>query len=289
MELEQLLLKLRLCKGIGIHGENRFYQWLTHSKSDFKRINPGLIIKIAQINHRFQIIFKNDFKSRRLLDEMNRNQSQTKWISILNPHYPERLKESYLPPNILFYSGNFELVHQRLLSVVGSRQNTSYSIDALRLILPSVIKKKICIVSGLARGVDCLSHQCAISYGGNTIAVIGTGLDQYYPIQNQNLQNYIGKHHLLISEYPLGTGVARYHFPERNRILAGLIDSILVVEAKHRSGSLITANLALQNNRNVMAIPGPITSLCSVGCNELIAAGAKPVSKPQDVLEDFNY
>ncbi|WP_236747695.1 DNA-processing protein DprA [Acetilactobacillus jinshanensis] len=187
----------------------------------------------------------------------------------------------------MFYRGQIELLKSRCLGVVGARKNSQYSIEAIGKVLPAIIKKGITIVAGLAEGVDTLGHQCAIANQGNTIAVIGTGLDQIYPRFHHDLQKYIEKYQLLITEYPLGEGPRGFHFPARNRIIAGLVETITIVEAKQRSGSLITANLALRDNRNVTAIPGSIMSPLSNGCNELIQEGAKPVCCAKDILEEF--
>ncbi len=154
-------------------------------------------------------------------------------------------------------------------------------------LLPNVIQQKLILVSGLAKGVDGLSHQLALKHHGKTIAVIGNGLDISYPSCNRALQTQIAHAGLLLSEYPLESRPLKYHFPLRNRIIAGLCQTVLVVEARHHSGSLITANLALQENRNVLALPGRINDIYSTGCNELIAAGAKPVLNSNDILEEF--
>lgn len=292
MFTRELLLKLKLSHGIGIKREYQFYRWLTHS---FKTIPHQLDISAEQIASILMLpkndanIFINSFNSDKLNSELVCHLKHVHWISILDNGYPRQLKESYLPPIVFFYFGDLSLLNNHLLGIVGSRKCSYYSLEALKLLLPDVIKHNIIIVSGLARGVDRLSHQGAIANNGRTIAVIGTGLDKYYPKENEDLQRQIGKNHLLISEYPVGSQPSRYHFPERNRIIAGLVRSILVTEAKEKSGSLITANLALQNNRNVLALPGRIDSSLSLGCNELISAGAKPVVTPKDILEEFIY
>lgn len=150
-----------------------------------------------------------------------------------------------------------------------------------------MIQQQLVLVSGLAKGVDGLTHQLALKHHGKTIAVIGNGLDISYPSCNRALQTQIAHAGLLLSEYPLESRPLKYHFPLRNRIIAGLCKTVLVVEARHHSGSLITANLALQENRNVLALPGRINDINSTGCNELIAAGAKPVLNSNDILEEF--
>ncbi len=290
MFLKDFLLRLHLCKGIGIKGENLVYKYFSKIKSSNFRVPDALEIKdIAKINSKHfesfildyqRLMFENEIVSKLINNE--------KWIAICDPEYPQQLKESYLPPNVLFYRGNWDLVHTRQLGIVGSRQATEYSVMGIKKLLNYEVYSRITIVSGLAKGVDTLAHQFAIAKNIPTVAVIGTGLNVFYPRENEKLQKIIGKKNLLISEYPDYVRGYRSHFPERNRIIAGLVQSILVTEAKHHSRSLITANLALQNNRNVLAIPGPINSILCQGTNELILAGAKPILTGKDILEEFN-
>ncbi|MCL0318163.1 DNA-processing protein DprA [Apilactobacillus xinyiensis] len=291
-KIKLLLLKLRISKGIGISGEHKFYQWMHKNQKSvcFEDLNAKIIAQIAQLNVKNAKIFIGDFNSHAMYIRLNKNLKFCKYISIVDTDYPIALKEGYLPPNILFYQGDKQLIsHSKLLGVVGSRKHTKYAIQALQIILPDCVRLDFAIVSGLAQGVDKLSHQCTIASGGSTIAVIGTGLDKYYPAENQELQDYISKKHLVMTEYPLDTPTAKFHFPDRNRIIAALVRGVLVVEAKSHSGSLITANLALQNNREVFAIPGRINDIMSKGCNDLILAGAKPVLSFKDIVEEFQY
>ncbi|WP_261807146.1 DNA-processing protein DprA [Lapidilactobacillus luobeiensis] len=212
---------------------------------------------------------------------------QTPFLTILDQVYPQGLAEIYRPPLILYYQGNLELLATPKLAIVGARACTNYTQYCLRRLIPPLVQNQITIVSGLAAGADQLAHQETLLAHGQTIAVIGTGLDVYYPPANRSLQQLIGQKGLLLSEYPLGTAPRRYHFPQRNRIIAGLSQGVLVTEAQHHSGSLITANLALQENRNVYALPGNILQETSVGTNELLAAGATPVLTAADLLVDF--
>ncbi|KRL93007.1 DNA-processing protein DprA [Limosilactobacillus equigenerosi] len=202
--------------------------------------------------------------------------------------YPSQLREIYAAPVVLYYRGDLSLLTTPQLAVVGSRQMSQYAKMAMEHLLPPVIEQGITIVSGLAKGVDAWSHQLAMQHGGHTIAVIGSGLDVTYPHQHRLLQEQLAQQQLLITEYPLQTPPKAQHFPARNRIIAGLCSTCLVVEGKQKSGSLITANQALQENRNVIAVPGDIDRKTSVGTNELIAAGAKPVLTSDDILEEFS-
>lgn len=207
---------------------------------------------------------------------------------ILGEHeYPYRLSEIYRPPLVIFCRGDLQLLKTRCLSVVGSRKMSNYGQQMVQNIIPEV-SSQLTIVSGLALGVDGEAHRMAIRSGGRTIAVIGSGLGSYYPAHHRKLQEYIENKHLLISPLPYYAGVRRWHFPYRNRTIAGLSSAVLVVEAARKSGSLITANYALQENRDVLAIPGALTQPLSAGCNELIQAGAKMILTGRDILEEYH-
>ena len=203
--------------------------------------------------------------------------------------YPKRLKEIYLPPIVLFYKGRLELFNRLSIGIVGARNHTPYSKEALEYLLPDILERKVSIISGLARGVDSLAHQLTLELNGETIAVIGNGINICYPKENQSLYDAIGKKGLILSEYPLDSPPLKFHFPYRNRIIAGLSHGLCVIEAKLHSGSLITANVALSENRQVFALPGNITSEYSKGTNELITAGAFPIRNATDILESLHY
>ena len=203
--------------------------------------------------------------------------------------YPKRLKEIYLPPVVLFYKGRLELFNRLSIGIVGARNHTPYSKEALEYILPDILERKVSIISGLARGVDSLAHQLTLDLNGETIAVIGNGINICYPKENQSLYDAIGKKGLILSEYPLDSSPLKFHFPYRNRIIAGLSHGLCVIEARLHSGSLITANVALSENRQLFALPGNITSEYSKGTNELITAGAFPIRNANDILDSLHY
>ena len=207
-------------------------------------------------------------------------------VTIEDELYPERLREIYLPPIVLFIKGDVSLLNTICLGIVGARQHTFYGEEVLNHLLP-VLTKKLTIISGMAKGIDGYAHYKTLKEKGKTIAVVGTGLDITYPSEHGHLQQVIEQRGCLVSEYPLGSPALKFHFPYRNRIIAGLSHGVLVVEAKKRSGSLITANVALQENRLVFAVPGSIFSSLSCGTNELIQAGAKAVLTSEDILEDL--
>lgn len=286
MTIRDTLIKLRLCSEITYIGENKIFDWLQQNPS-CTDLTLDLIKSILNLTSKKLANFSKVYTSISLQNEVTINKLHSTIVTIIDEDYPYRLKECYRPPIVLFMRGNTQLLNRQSLAVVGARQRTDYSIEVIRLLLPNSIQNDKVILSGLAAGVDTLAHQFTIANGADTIAVIGTGLNIYYPKINEDLQIEISKKGLLLSEYGLNTGPQRNHFPERNRIIAGLCECLLVIEAKHHSGSLITANLALQENRTVLAVPGSIISPLSLGCNELIIAGAMPIINGEQILAEF--
>ena len=283
-ELEFFLLKLHLCN-LDLKNELRVVRYMLSFERCPSKDELFLLLKLGQTQKKD---LWNALQSKQLSQKFQQILKVSDFLTILDKRYPSQLQEIYSPPVVLFYQGDLELLDsKKLLGVVGARQCSSYALQALTQLLPNVIQQKLILVSGLAKGVDGLSHQLALKHHGKTIAVIGNGLDISYPSCNRALQTQIAHAGLLLSEYPLESRPLKYHFPLRNRIIAGLCQTVLVVEARHHSGSLITANLALQENRNVLALPGRINDIYSTGCNELIAAGAKPVLNSNDILEEF--
>lgn len=207
-------------------------------------------------------------------------------LSILDSNYPLELKEIYNPPVLLFYQGNIELLSKPKLAVVGARQASQIGCQSVKKIIKET-NNQFVIVSGLARGIDTAAPVSALKNGGSSIAVIGSGLDVYYPTENKKLQEYMSYNHLVLSEYFTGEQPLKFHFPERNRIIAGLCQGIVVAEAKMRSGSLITCERALEEGREVFAIPGNIIDGKSDGCHHLIQEGAKCIISGKDILSEY--
>jgi DNA processing protein len=205
-----------------------------------------------------------------------------------DPTYPARLKEIHDRPAVLFVKGEIRPGDDWCLAVVGTRQPTIYGRQVAEEMAQALARSQITIVSGLARGIDALSHQAALTAGGRTLAVLGGGVDNIYPVENTELARRITEHGAIISEYPPGSRPRPENFPRRNRILAGLTLGTLVIEAGVGSGALITAQLALEQNREVFAIPGSILSPASSGTNKLIQEGAKLVRRVEDILEELN-
>ncbi len=208
-------------------------------------------------------------------------------VSLGDSAYPAILKKIYDPPSVLFISGNFDKKDEQSLAVVGSREPSFYGRYATEIMTRELVKNNFSIISGLARGVDTIAHQTALKAGGRTIAVLGSGMDMLYPPENARLAKAISKSGAVISEYPLGTIPDPGNFPRRNRIVSGLSLGVLVCEAGKKSGALLTAYEALEQNREVFAIPGPINSKQSLGTNRLIKEGAKLVQDPEDILHEL--
>lgn len=206
-------------------------------------------------------------------------------LSLGDPDYPEPLLQTADPPLLLYLSGRRELFQADCLAVVGSRSPTPQGRDNAASFALGLSQAGFCVVSGLALGIDGAAHEAALQGPGSTLAVLGTGLDQLYPVRHQALGRRIEEAGLLVSEYALGTPPLAPNFPRRNRIIAGLSRGCLVVEAALRSGSLITARLASEAGREVFAIPGSIHSPLARGCHELIRQGAALVESPAEMLE----
>ncbi len=241
----------------------------------------GLDSKIAQaiVNLRSRISPEAEMEK---LDRF-----QVKVIPYTASAYPQRLKEIYDYPPVLYVRGEL-LPDECCLAVVGTRRATVYGRQVTEEIVTDLARNGVTIVSGLARGIDSIAHRAALQAQGRTIAVFACGLDIVYPAENVKLAREIIEHGALISEYPLGTKPKADNFPRRNRIMSGLSLGVLVIEAGESSGALITANHALEQNREVFAIPGSILSPNSRGTNRLIQEGAKLVMSCSDILEELN-
>lgn len=202
-------------------------------------------------------------------------------------NYPAHLKHIYDPPPLLYVHGELRPEDSRAVAVVGSRNPTSYGQAAAERISRGLASRGVTVVSGMARGVDSCAHRGALLAGGRTIGVLGCGLDVVYPPEHRELYKQVAAQGAVVSEFPLGTPPDRDHFPIRNRIISGLSLGVAVVEATLRSGSLITARLALEQGRDVYAVPGNVDSARSAGANRLIKQGAKLVTHAEDILEEI--
>jgi DNA processing protein len=205
-----------------------------------------------------------------------------------DPAYPALLKEIDDSPPVIYLRGDLTAADEWAVSVVGTRRPTPYGRQVAEELAYQLASNRICVVSGLARGVDAIAHRAALQASGRTIAVLACGLDTVYPPEHAKLAREIAEHGALISEYPLGTQPRGDYFPRRNRILSGISLGVLVVEGDLKSGALITARAANDQNREVFAVPGSIFSPQSRGTNDLVQQGAKLVQRIEDVLEELN-
>ena len=257
--------------------------WHDATYSDF--IDAGLNDRTAEIilNKKHQINPE---------EELTKLQTENIGVvTIQDSDYPDILREIHNPPALLYYKGNKTLFQTECLAIVGTRNMTAYGQQIAHNISQELSANQLTTVSGLALGIDTIVHHSTIQANGSTIAVLGSSLDQknIYPSSNRSLaNNIIEKNGLIISEFPLGTIPMRHHFPIHNRVISGLSRGTLVIEAGESSGALITAKYALEQNREVFAIPGNITSPMSIGTNNLIKQGATSVNQAEDILEILN-
>ena len=217
------------------------------------------------------------------------NDPANRVITLADAEYPQALLNISDPPLVLYIKGRLDLLNVRSLAVVGSRNSTAQGVRNAEAFAKATSESGLCIVSGMAHGIDTAAHKGGLQGVGSTIAVVGTGLDKVYPAANRELAHQLAQHGTIISEFPLGTPPLASNFPRRNRIISGLSEGCLVVEASLQSGSLITARMALEQGREVFAIPGSIHSPQSKGCHSLIKQGAKLVESAQDILEELGF
>lgn len=225
-----------------------------------------------------------------LKSEMEKlNELNVNLVFIRDENYPEKLLNLPSPPIFLHYKGKFEL-YEKSIAIIGTRKMTVYGKNATEYFAKKLAENGVAVISGLALGVDVTAHNAVLKTGGKTIAVVGTGLDVVYPPQNSKIWEQIEQNGLLISEYILGTPGFKWNFPERNRIVAGLSNGVLITESYKRGGALITCDLALENGKEVFAVPGYIFYPSFEGCNKLIKdCRAKLVTEVNDILEEFSW
>ncbi len=235
--------------------------------------------------------------SRRILEAPRRFQaareieeSQEKGIKIvtfLDTEYPKFLREIYDPPIVLYVKGEILSSDENAIGIVGSRGASYYGLSCAQKFSTYLARCGLTIVSGLARGIDTASHRACLDAGGRTLAVVGSGLNNIYPPENKDLFHQIAEQGAIISQFPLNIAPLARNFPVRNRIISGLSLGVLVVEANEKSGALITARYALEQDREVFAIPGKVSEATSFGTNDLIKQGAKMVTEPQEILKEL--
>jgi len=200
--------------------------------------------------------------------------------------YPAQLVDIHDPPTVLYAWGDVSLLARPAVAIVGSRNHTPYGADAVRILAGSVARRAV-VVSGMARGIDALAHGAALDAGGSSVGVLGNGFGVIYPAANARLYERMVRHGCLVTEHPPGERPHAGSFSRRNRLISGLARAVLVIEAAAQSGAIVTADKGLEQGRAILAVPGPITSPTSVGCNKLIQQGAKPALCAGDILEEL--
>ncbi|CAH2213104.1 DNA-processing protein DprA [Tepidibacter aestuarii] len=289
MNMDDMYLLLSNIKGIGYKTIQKIDDYFADIQ-DFNIISDEEIYKIPNISLKIKKNIVN-YRSSTYLDQIKENlkKHEINYITINNSNYPKRLKHIYDPPHILYFKGNKELLNEFCIAMIGSRKPTNYGVFCANKISKELSSLGINIISGMAVGIDYYSHLGCLNGNSKTIAVLGSSIDKPYPKQNIHLMNnIIESGGIILSEYPPGTEARPGYFPMRNRIISGISDGVLIVEASERSGSLITMNYALDHGKNVFAIPGNINSHMSKGSNKIIKEGAKLVSSVDDILEEYD-
>lgn len=268
---------------------SRLLQWDPTLKNIHKLSIPELQ-ELLSISRGKASSFLRKFVSKTLQEETIKIFSKYNILTIIDDNYPSMLKTIKDPPLVLYTLGNIKILNSPpLLSVIGTRNPSKSGREKVERIVSPILEKKWTIVSGMALGIDSFAHELTLDLKGNTIAVLGSGFNHIYPKRNIDLFNRIKKHGLVITEYPPETRPARYHFPERNRIISGLSMGTLVIEATLKSGTLITVDQALDQGREVYVVPDSPLVRQAEGCNRLLQEGASMVLEGEDILKDFNY
>lgn len=285
-EEEMHWLALRLVPGLGSRTALRLVRAIGSATGIF-RASPTELESLGVASHVVRNISAATVFEEAIKEAEQARQLGVKVITLGEPNYPPLLNEIFDPPLLLYAQGDISLLAGPSIGMVGSRKPTAYGRAMAERLAADLATRGIIIVSGLARGIDTSSHQGALQAGGKTVAILGCGIDVVYPTDNKKLYAAIAEKGLLVSEFPMGSFPAPQNFPIRNRIISGLSLGVVVVEAAQFSGSLITARLAMEQNREVLAIPGSLTNQNSWGPHLLIKQGAKLVQDWRDVIEEL--
>ncbi len=283
-------LELRAVKGLGpityARLINRF-----GSPDAVRRANLSELVEAGELSPSFAQALKqplSDKNAKQIQRELDAVESgQFSILTLADPQYPAQLKTIADPPSVLYYTGQLLGCNQQALAIVGARKGSHAGRAFTRQLSGDLAALGFTIVSGLARGIDADAHEGALASAGRTVAVLGCGIDRTYPPEHQKLRQRIEQQGAVLSEFPMGTSPQSFHFPQRNRVISGLSLGVIVTEATLKSGSLITARMALEQNREVFAVPGNVTHPLSQGPHHLIQQGAKLVEKPWDIVEEI--
>lgn len=288
MDEKTCFIALSFIKGLGNVLISRLVEGCGSAKNVFKEARtPGALARIDGIGSETEKLVKNFSDWHKVEKESSEAQKRGfEIITLTDKRYPVNLKRIHSAPAILYVFGEIRGQDALAVAIVGSRFPSKYGTDSAAFLSAELAMTGVCIVSGMARGIDSAAHKAAIDAGGRTIAVLGSGLDFIYPPENHELYNSIAKNGAVISAFPLGTGPDKTHFPERNSVISGLSLGAVVAQAAGKSGALITADLALEQDRQVFAVPGRIGEKMSEGTNSLIKKGAKLVENVDDILDE---
>ncbi|MDR3357525.1 MAG: DNA-processing protein DprA [Desulfovibrio sp.] len=279
------VLALRHCRGLGARSRARL---LKTFNSAYRALQSRDAWKKAGLSQRQVDEMAGESWRPEALEEWNKAGKLNARILLWgDSHYPERLRELSDAPILLYCRGDMSLLRAPAIAIVGSRRATKHGCDVAAHIARHLAACGIAVASGMAQGIDRAVHEAALGETGKSIGVLGTGIDKIYPRDNKELFARMSKEGLLLSEFPPGAQPLATHFPIRNRIISGLSLGVLIIEAASRSGSLITARLALEQNRDVFAVPGQALDAHSIGCQDLVRQGAHPVFTAEDILRDL--
>ena len=287
MEDREYSIALNMIEGLGSIRMTKLLSYFNNAENIFKA-DESKLQSIASIGKEISRRIKA-FNIKDLREELELCKKENiRVISIFDRDYPELLKSIPDAPMVLYIKGKLDCLLGLNIAVIGSRKASSYGLLTAERISRQLASLGVTIISGMARGIDSTAHRGALDAGGRTVAVLGSGVLNIYPPENASLAKKISNNGALISEFPLKRAPLRENFPRRNRIVSGLSKGVVVVEAAKRSGALITADLALDQGRDVFAIPGEVDSPTSYGTNYLIKQGAKLVDSAEDILEEYN-
>lgn len=279
-------LMLTSAEGLGCRGAHRLMAALGSPRA-VVQASPGTLNRLGLSNDVAKSLSSRQVRLGAERELHKCRQHQVTVLTLRDAHYPPLLKEIFDPPIVLFASGDLSCLALPSISMVGSRKATAYGINTAEKIACDLAERGLLVTSGLARGIDTASHRGALRGKGQTVAVLGSGLDIIYPRENRHLVRQIRANGCILSEFPLGSPPLPQNFPMRNRIISGISLATCLVEANQSSGSLITARLALDQGREVLAVPGNITSKTSYGPNLWIKQGAKLVQDWRDIVEEL--
>ena len=281
------LLHIYACRGVGQKTIEKLVS-LDPTLDIIYKMTVSELMAVCGMPKKQAEMFYDDLHTTSIVRSITRKTNSFRVLTRFDDEYPPLLNEIFDPPWVLFYKGDLSLLsNEKTLAVVGTRNPSNHAFPIMKKLLVPLIRSNWCIVSGLAYGIDAIGHRLALAENGQTIAVLGSGIESIYPPEHKQLADEIAVSGLLLSEFLPDQPAQKWQFPVRNRLISGLAKGTLVVEARERSGSLITADQALEQGREVFAVPGSILQPSSAGTNGLIQQGAKLVLSAKDIEEEL--